>query len=80
LHVYGQSVPIGVKAENAWQHKGYGRRLLAEAERIVYEEYGLNKMIIISAIGVREYYRKFGYELEGPYVSKILNKTSLIQI
>jgi elongator complex protein 3 len=54
--------------------------LLAEAERIVYEEYGLNKMIIISAIGVREYYRKFGYELEGPYVSKILNKTSLIQI
>jgi elongator complex protein 3 len=80
LHVYGQAVPIGVKAESAWQHKGYGRRLLAEAERIVYEEYGLNKMIIISAIGVREYYRKFGYELEGPYVSKILNKTSLIQI
>ncbi len=37
-------------------------------------------MIIISAIGVREYYRKFGYELEGPYMSKILNKSSIINL
>jgi len=80
LHVYGQAVPIGIRSEVSWQHKGYGKMLLAEAERIVYEEYGLSKMVIISAIGVREYYRKFGYELEGPYMAKHLNKSSLISI
>jgi elongator complex protein 3 len=29
-------------------------------------------MVIISGVGVREYYRKFGYELEGPYMVKNL--------
>ncbi len=79
LHVYGQSVPIGVKGDKQWQHKGYGKKLLSEAERIAYYEYGLNKMVIISAIGVREYYRKFGYERDGPYVSKRLNLGTLIE-
>lgn len=80
LHVYGSAVPVGIKSEKAWQHKGYGKMLLSEAERIAFFEYGLNKMIIISAIGVRGYYRKFGYNLEGPYMSKNLNRGSLIEI
>lgn len=79
LHVYGSVVPVGIKSEEGWQHKGYGRMLLAEAERIAFYEYGLNKMIIISAIGVRGYYRKFGYHLEGPYMAKNLNRASLIE-
>lgn len=78
LHVYGQIVPIGLKEMGKWQHKGYGKKLLAEAERIAYYEYGINKMVIISAIGVRDYYRKFGYEKEGPYVSKKLSRNNLI--
>jgi len=61
LHVYGPQVPIGKREELAWQHKGYGRRLLAEAERIAVEEYDCRRMLIISGIGVREYYRRFGY-------------------
>jgi elongator complex protein 3 len=50
---------------------GFGRRLLAEAERIA-KEAGYEKMAIISGIGVREYYRKLGYNLEGTYMTKRL--------
>ncbi|MEX0568464.1 MAG: tRNA uridine(34) 5-carboxymethylaminomethyl modification radical SAM/GNAT enzyme Elp3 [Candidatus Njordarchaeota archaeon] len=72
LHVYGTLVPLGKKDVQGYQHKGYGRRLLLEAEKIALEEFDAKKMLIISGIGVREYYRKFGYRLEGPYMSKKL--------
>ena len=55
-----------------YQHKGLGRGLLAEAERICKEEYGLKKISVISAVGTRDYYRKFGYTNNGPYVTKLL--------
>ena len=55
-----------------YQHKGLGRRLLTEAERICREEYGLKKISVISAVGTRDYYRKFGYTNNGPYVTKLL--------
>jgi elongator complex protein 3 len=55
-----------------YQHKGLGRSLLAEAERICKEEYGLRKISVISAVGTRDYYRKFGYTNNGPYVTKLL--------
>jgi elongator complex protein 3 len=54
------------------QHKGYGSRLLEKAEEIVKNEFDMNSISIISAIGTRQYYKKFGYELNGPYVSKEL--------
>jgi elongator complex protein 3 len=72
LHIYGQTIPVGDDAsENLVQHKGWGRKLLARAEEIAKER-GYEKMAIISGVGVREYYRKFGYELEGPYMCKKL--------
>lgn len=74
LHVYGPLVPIGGKPKYEWQHRGYGRELLAEAERIAREEFDVKKMLVISGVGVREYYRKFGYRKDGPYVSKRLDK------
>ena len=55
-----------------YQHKGLGRGLLAEAEKICREEYGLKKISVISAVGTRDYYRKFGYTNNGPYVTKLL--------
>ena len=55
-----------------WQHRGYGRALLKEAERIVREEFHYNKILITSGIGVREYYRKLGYKEIGAYMGKIL--------
>lgn len=72
LHVYGPAVPIGKRAVKEWQHKGFGKRLLEKAEKIAKEEFDKNKMIILSGIGVRDYYRKFDYKLDGPFVSKIL--------
>jgi len=72
LHVYGQTVPIGSIKQQAWQHKGLGNSLLKESEKIAIEEFDMKKMIVTSGIGVREYYRKFGYKKDGVYVSKDL--------
>lgn len=74
LHILGQMVDIGTNSDNAItsQHKGYGSRLLEKAEEIVKNEFGMNSISIISAIGTRQYYKKFGYELNGPYVTKEL--------
>lgn len=71
LHIFGDLVPIGYRIEGAWQHKGFGKSLMLEAERIAKEE-GFSKILVISAIGTREYYRKLGYELYGPYMMKKL--------
>ena len=74
LHILGQLVDIGRNSDfkTTSQHKGYGSRLLEKAEEIVKNEFGMNSISIISAIGTRQYYKKFGYELNGPYVSKEL--------
>ncbi|RAP03508.1 tRNA uridine(34) 5-carboxymethylaminomethyl modification radical SAM/GNAT enzyme Elp3 [Methanosphaera stadtmanae] len=72
LHVYGQMQKIGKNDDNLWQHKGYGAQLLEKAEKIAKDEYNKNKMLIISGIGVRDYYRKFGYYKDGPYMSKFI--------
>lgn len=71
LHVYGSAVSIGDDDFSSSQHKGYGKKLLAKAEDIA-KEHHYDKMLVISGVGVREYYRKFGYSLEGPYMSKSL--------
>lgn len=71
LHVYGQSLKLGEKIENVAQHKGLGKWLLCEAEKIVRKN-KIKKLKIISGIGVREYYKKLGYGLEGSYMVKFL--------
>ncbi|WP_445474244.1 tRNA uridine(34) 5-carboxymethylaminomethyl modification radical SAM/GNAT enzyme Elp3 [Methanococcoides methylutens] len=72
LHVYGSMVPVGRDASRSdWQHRGYGAELLENAEMIASEA-GHSKLSIISGIGVREYYRKFGYSRDGVYMSKEL--------
>jgi len=67
LHVYGQAAKIGKKG--AIQHKGIGKTLLKEAEKIA-KMYHKEKIIIISGIGVRNYYKKFKYKRQGPYMVK----------
>jgi len=71
LHIYGSVVNIGKKKESAWQHKGFGKKLLEEAERIA-KEFEMKKVVVISGVGVREYYRKFDYKFDGIYMSKNL--------
>ncbi|MEM2767937.1 MAG: tRNA uridine(34) 5-carboxymethylaminomethyl modification radical SAM/GNAT enzyme Elp3 [Candidatus Bathyarchaeia archaeon] len=72
LHVYGPVVPVGKRLTKAWQHKGYGAVLLHEAERITSQEYGFKKILVTSALGTKQYYKKFGYTYDGPYMSKVL--------
>jgi len=69
LHVYGTLVGIGKRNTEATQHKGLGKKLVAEAERISQEQ-GKNKVAVISGVGVRGYYRKLGYRLSGTYMIK----------
>lgn len=72
LHVYGTAVPISSKDPTKFQHQGFGKLLIEESERIARDEHGSVKMAIISGVGTRNYYRKMGYELEGPYMVKML--------
>ena len=79
LHVYGSAVPIGTSdsglgASNSGkvQHLGLGKKLMAESEKIAREEFNIKKLLVISGIGVREYYRTIGYKNDGVYVSKKL--------
>ncbi len=71
LHVYGSSVKIGEKGKGI-QHRGFGKKLLKKAEEICKKN-NIKKIIVISGVGVREYYRKLGYKKEGVYMVKKLN-------
>lgn len=72
LHVYGSAVPVHDRDPSKFQHRGYGTLLMEEAERIAREEHGSRKVVVIAGVGTRHYYRKLGYELDGPYMSKWL--------
>lgn len=52
--------------------QGFGMLLMEEAERISREEHGSSKLAVISGVGTRNYYRKMGYELDGPYMTKLI--------
>ncbi len=70
LKVFGKEVPVGVREDSSWQHHGLGRELMSEAENIAKSEWGVGRVVVISGVGVRNYYRKLGYERFGPYMAK----------
>lgn len=72
LHVYGSSVPVHDRDPKKFQHQGFGKLLMEKAEEIARREHGSRKIAVISGVGVRGYYRRLGYELDGPYMSKML--------
>lgn len=72
LHVYGSVVPLHSRDPRKFQHQGFGTLLMEEAERIARDEHGSEKISVISGVGVRNYYAKLGYFLDGPYMSKML--------
>ncbi|MEM2855958.1 MAG: tRNA uridine(34) 5-carboxymethylaminomethyl modification radical SAM/GNAT enzyme Elp3 [Candidatus Nitrosocaldaceae archaeon] len=71
LHVYGRALALGERDPSSYQHKGYGALLMNEAENVALK-HKREKIIVISAIGTREYYKRLGYILEGPYMVKYL--------
>ena len=70
LNSFSAATQIGKKSEDSFQHRGIGKALLMKAEEIAKQN-SKNKIVVISGIGAREYFRKFGYELEGVYMVKI---------
>lgn len=80
LHVYSNLNNVGNNIECSMQHKGYGTKLVKEAEKIAINN-GYKKMAIISGTGVRNYYKKLGYNLEETYMMKNLyeNRKCVIQ-
>jgi len=71
LHVYGKTLRIGEKDKESFQHRGLGKKLMKEAEKII-KNLGIRKLFVISGVGVREYYRKLGYKLEKEYMAKYI--------
>ncbi len=73
LHVYGSALNLGGEASysETGQHKGWGKKLVLEAEKIAKQN-KKTKLLVISGVGVKEYYRKLGYVDDGCYVSKSL--------
>ncbi len=71
LHVYGPMLAVGEKPRFEWQHLGYGKELMAKAEEISMD-IGMNKILVTSGVGVRDYYQRLGYQRDGPYMGKKL--------
>ena len=71
LHVLGEVVALGEKEKGKVQHKGIGKKLMGIAERMC-KMYLKRKIVVISAIGTKNYYKKLGYKKEGVYMVKKL--------
>lgn len=73
LHIYGEVSPLKPMelTKAAVQHKGLGKKLLAEAEKLAKEN-NRKELFVLSGVGVRDYYRKLGYKLDGFYMLKKL--------
>ena len=74
LHVYGKSLRLGRRELGQIQHSGLGKSLIFNAEKIASEEFDAKMLLVISAVGTREYYQRLGYSLHGPYMAKKLER------
>ena len=71
LKVVGSEVPVGEEGSRPsdYQHRGFGRSLLSAAEEATRAA-GFSRLFVMSAVGTREYYRRFGFERVGPHMAK----------
>jgi elongator complex protein 3 len=76
IKVVGELVPKDQKPSRdiQLQHRGYGKLLMENAEKIAREDFDSKKLAVISGIGVRDWFYEIGYKLDGYYVSKPLNQ------
>ncbi len=74
IRVVGEMVPKDDKPNQITQiqHRGYGKQLIAHAEKISTEDFDAKKLAVISGFGAKDWFFSLGYESEGPYVSKLL--------
>lgn len=68
LHVYGMHTGVGNDVKHT-QHRGLGKKLITKAEEIASIQ-GCEQIVVISGVGVRNYYRKLGYSDYHTYLIK----------
>tara|TARA_Y100000389_G_C17469478_1_gene528991 strand:+ start:6411 stop:8114 length:1704 start_codon:yes stop_codon:yes gene_type:complete len=76
LHIYGNVSPVGNRNYVNPQHNGYGKMLLNKAEEIS-KSHGIYSIVVISGVGVRNYYMKQGYKLEDTYMKKVIKNNKI---
>ena len=72
LKILGRELSIGKKTKKDLQHRGFGKKLLNEAEIICFEDFNKKYLYVLSGIGVKDYYRKHGFIDNGVFLYKIL--------
>jgi len=72
LKVVGRELSLGKRTKDALQHKGCGKDLMNEAQRICKEDFDKRYLFVLSGVGVKEYYRKLGFKDNGVYLSKTI--------
>ena len=78
LKVFGPMVPLDGQTQKdaqkneEWQHKGYGHLLLEASEKYATEHWDCSKLLVMSGVGVKQYYSKLGYHKDGVYMGKKL--------
>ena len=88
LHVYGRTFAVGEQAKNGKtgdtpvaQHLGIGQKLLLAAENLARFS-AFERIAVISGVGVRNYYERFGYRLNpgaGEFMIKFIREPSLYE-
>lgn len=72
LKVLGRELSLGMRTNKDLQHKGFGKELIAEAERVCSKEFDKKQLFVLSGVGVKEYYRNLGFKDNGVYLSKTI--------
>lgn len=72
LHVFGPELALGTRHGEAAQHRGLGKLLLLEAERVARDEFKAKQIAVLSGVGARRYYGELGYALCAGYMVKDL--------
>ena len=77
--MYGQTIPVRRTGDDAGssqttqQHVGFGTRLVRRAFEIA-QEHNYEKIAVISGVGVKNYYKRFGFEDENMYMTHVFPK------
>jgi elongator complex protein 3 len=69
LRTVSQQLPLSKRNDSSWQHRGLGEKLIERCMEISADR-GLERMLVMSGVGAREYYRKLGFERNGPYMGR----------
>jgi elongator complex protein 3 len=72
LKIVGRELPLGSHNNQAYQHKGYGKKLINAAAQLCIEEFNKHRLFVLSGIGVKPYYRQLGFIDNGIYLQKTI--------